>query len=336
MSNEEIYNSNSNPSSTEDIIELGAYLLAGLFAGKHLQNKIVDHNRREFLDKLPMQNLGRWAEQDLRGFYRNKKFYVTQFPDTHPKVFPHAAKLLYALIKFHGNRRESVMGRLQLQSQVNNFIQNQSRVLGAEGPQWRDGNILKITQHNPNWNLAKFLNSTEIRDLIFAVKKDKRIDVAIYQSKMFGKIEINEELKEENWALWNLSQYITNNSFLLHIYDAGTGYDIHEKGSLIEYIRNQNEDSDLGKKIPGLNIENEAEWFLENGNENNFCDEIIEYIKNLKKISEQLSIKNSQGRSGNCAFCVYKIDGRAGFLISLSGSDSRQFINIIETPRKGS
>jgi hypothetical protein len=219
MSNDEIYNTNPNPSSTEDIIELGAYLLAGLFAGKHIQNKIVDHNRREFLDKLPMQNLGRWVEQDLRGFYRNKKFYVTQFPDTHPEVFPHASKLLYALIKFHGNRRESVMGRWQLQSQVNSFIRTQARVLGADSPQWRDGNILKLTQHNPNWNLAKFLNSPEIRDLIFSVKKDKRIDVAIYQAKIFGRIEKIEELNEEDYNLSNLYNYLVNSDFILHIYD---------------------------------------------------------------------------------------------------------------------
>jgi hypothetical protein len=111
------------------------------------------------------------------------------------------------------------MGQWQLQTQVNNFIRTQARVLGSSGLQWRDGNILKLTQHNPNWNLAKFLNSPEIRDLIFSVKKDKRIDVAIYQSKILGKIELIEELWEENYVLNNLYNYLINQDFILHIFD---------------------------------------------------------------------------------------------------------------------
>jgi hypothetical protein len=314
MSNDEIYNTNSNPSSTEDIIELGTYLLAGLFAGKHLQNKIVDHNRREFLDKLPMQNLGWWAEQDLRGFYRNKKFYVTQFPDTHPKVFPHAAKLLFALLKFHGNRRESVMGRWQLQTQVNNFIRSQARVLGKDGPQWQEGNVLKLTHHNPNWNLSKFLNSTEIRDLIFGVKKDKRIDVAIYQAKLFGRMEKSEELKEENWALWNIYEYLIKNEYILHIFDLAGGF---------TFFKNNCSTSLQQKLIEQLHVEyNKYKEIIKKYKKN--PKKSLNILKDLSKTFERISWSRNISKIPDIPESVLQEMGM------MNEERSKKYIDIIE------
>jgi hypothetical protein len=179
----------SQPAKIDNLFELGALLFAGLLAGKTVSNKITDGHRREILDKLPMQNLGWLATVEIRNYFRSKKFYVTQFPDTHPKVFPNAAKLIYSLLLFHGNRREDVLLKWKLQFQIKNFIICQQRALGHEAPQWDDSNVQKLLSHNPTWNLADFLNSQEIRNLIFGIKKDKRIDVAIYQSKMFGHIQ---------------------------------------------------------------------------------------------------------------------------------------------------
>jgi hypothetical protein len=234
--NNYIQNTTSNSAPIENIFELGALLLGGLFTGKTIQNKVTDNQRCEILDKLPLQNLNWFSTMEMKNFFRNKKFYVTQFPDTHPGLFPDAVKILYSLLKYHGNRREDILLRWKLQFQIQKFIHKQRNIIRVKYSKWAEKNINNLLHHNPEWNLADFLNSSEIRNLIFGIKKDKRIDVAIYQAKMFGKIQNVEELKEENWALWNLNNYLNSNQFLLHIYDISW----RDFNSLVKVIPDEN------------------------------------------------------------------------------------------------
>ena len=258
--------SNQNSSSEidwEKLMKLGILGVA-LLGSKKVEDSIVDYNRREFLDHLPMQDLGWIAEQQIRSFYRKKKIYCTQFPDTHPKVFPVAARILYGLLLYHGNKFDDFYVKTRLKSEFKKLLEIQKQIFGDEMPIWSEHHFDNLLDHDPSKNLAHFLNSEEIRDLIFSIDVEKDIDVVIYSSKLFGRIEKYEELEEEYWTLEDFYPYLKNRDYIIHIFDAG-GYDIiSEFGeSMVDFLKKKEINLDID--IPeNFNTNHEVEWFYEN------------------------------------------------------------------------
>jgi len=199
--------------------------IGGIAGGMHIANKIVDNNRWEFLEHLPMQNLDKKQESELRGFFRDHQFYVTQFPDTPSEVFPLAVRVLYDLLKYHGKEQADVKLREQIRSQLLHIAKIQKESIEFDTPIWTEENLLSLLKHNSKQQILNFLRSTEILKLIFAIQDEKTIDIEIFRALGSGRVDLEPITIHEDFTIIELYRFLTDNQFIIHIYDSGFGWD---------------------------------------------------------------------------------------------------------------
>jgi hypothetical protein len=231
-----------------EIVELGILGFAAMLSAKKGKDMIIDKNRSDFLEHLPVQNLSRINESKVRSYFRKMKFYVTQFPETPAENFPEAVKILYNLLKYLGapseqrglrNDLKIWLGRYRLQTSTGEtlkfekdeifFILNRSR---------QQKNTLDYFLNEAGWGLlaeqSKKIqltnrNGEEVQNnrycgllivkLFGMLSGKRRIDADIFEAKNFGKVGNKIEWDQTRTSLSEFQDYLQNGNWVVHVFD---------------------------------------------------------------------------------------------------------------------
>jgi len=167
-----------------DILKIIAVGLGVYAGGKIINNAVTDNKREPLLQHLPNQDLSWLDNIHMRGFFRDRNFYVSQFPTTPSKDFVASSKILYWMLKY--------LGAAELQK---NWY-----TADARDKLWwmcKRETLQEIDQLKGQ-TLETIFNSPLIKRL-FSLPPTKRVDVEIYDAKP-NPIQLLQEIREEFWT----------------------------------------------------------------------------------------------------------------------------------------
>jgi hypothetical protein len=168
--------SGENPS--DSLLSLALVLGVGISAKKAKDTTVDIIRKKTALDYFKDQDLSLWNRSRLKDWYRSHNFYVTQFPLTHSKIFPLAVKILYNLIRYHGQPKlDKSLGRKIIQDCAKVYqlgVKYDVYPINFPWPYWilvADSRSLQPSSpdqvqdyhfmQRPDWNLDSFLNGDD-------------------------------------------------------------------------------------------------------------------------------------------------------------------------------